>query len=57
MYYGDEIKMKNLPREDGILDTRVFVRGPFDWDEAEKAQKDPLSLFTHVAELLHTPDS
>jgi maltose alpha-D-glucosyltransferase / alpha-amylase len=57
MYYGDEIGMKNLPREEGILDTRVFVRGPFDWEKAKKEQDNPLSLFTHVSELLHTPHS
>lgn len=54
MYYGDEIGMKNLPREDGILDTRVYVRGPFDWEEAERQRADPESLFHFIAALLRS---
>lgn len=54
MYYGDEIGMKNLPREDGVLDTRVFVRGPFDWEEAERQLSDPESLFHFTAALLRS---
>ncbi len=51
MYYGDEIGMKNLPRTDDVLDTRTFVRGQFDWDDAQKATRDPDSLFHHIARL------
>lgn len=54
MYYGDEIGMRNLPREGGILDTRVFVRGPFDWEEAERHLKDHKSLFHYIASLLRS---
>ncbi len=51
MYYGDEIGMRNLPRVDGILDTRKYVRGVFDWQEAKRQIKDPASLFNQVAEI------
>lgn len=54
MYYGDEIGMRNLPREDGIRDTRIFVRGPFDWEEAKRQVADPESLFHYVAALLRS---
>lgn len=54
MYYGDEIGMRNLPREDGVLDTRVFVRGSFNWEEAEKHLDDPESLFHYTAALLRS---
>jgi maltose alpha-D-glucosyltransferase/alpha-amylase len=52
MYYGDEIGMKNLPVRSGIIDTRKYVRGPFDWGEAEKQVTDPLSLFHYAAALV-----
>jgi trehalose synthase len=56
MYYGDEIGMQNLPVAPGILDTRKYVRGVFDWSEAEKEIADPTSLFHEVAALIkHTP--
>ena len=52
MYYGDEIGMRNLPREDGIVDTRVFVRGAFDWEEAERNVANPESFYHYVASLI-----
>jgi maltose alpha-D-glucosyltransferase/alpha-amylase len=45
MYYGDEIGMKNLPVQDGVFDSRVYVRGEFDWLEAGIQRNDPDSLF------------
>lgn len=52
MYYGDEIGMKNLPIAPGILDTRKYVRGAFDWDEAYRQMADPDSLFHDAAALI-----
>jgi maltose alpha-D-glucosyltransferase/alpha-amylase len=52
MYYGDEIGMRNLPVVAEILDTRKYVRGVFDWREAEKEIADPTSLFHEVATLI-----
>lgn len=54
LYYGNEIGMKNLPREDGILDSRYYVRGPFDWEEAKRQMRDPESLFHYVSSLLRS---
>ena len=53
MYYGDEIGMRNLPLMEGVIDTRVYVRGTLDWEEAERQMKDPNSLFSHTALLVH----
>lgn len=52
MYYGDEIGMRNLPRTEGVADTRIFVRCPFDWQEAEKQINDPNSLFHATARII-----
>jgi maltose alpha-D-glucosyltransferase/alpha-amylase len=61
MYYGDEIGMSNLPHEEGIQDSRKYVRGQFDWALAEKQMSDPTSLWHEVATLIkgmpQTPDS
>lgn len=51
LYYGEEIGMRNLPRDPDVADTRIFVRGPFDWAEAERAAEDPASLFQYIAQL------
>jgi maltose alpha-D-glucosyltransferase/alpha-amylase len=45
MYYGDEIGMQNLPRAEGVIDSRVYVRGEFDWLEAGLQRSDPDSLY------------
>lgn len=52
MYYGDEIGMSNLPREEGIQDSRKYVRGQFDWSLAEKQMHDPASLWHEVVTLI-----
>ena len=51
MYYGDEIGMKNLPRSEGIFDTRIFVRGEFDWDEANRQRAQRGSLVDFFSKL------
>lgn len=52
MYYGDEIGMSNLPHEEGISDSRKYVRGQFDWRLAEQQMADPTSLWHEVATLI-----
>ncbi len=49
MYYGDEIGMSNLPHQEGIQDSRKYVRGQFDWERAEEQMADPTSLWHEVA--------
>jgi maltose alpha-D-glucosyltransferase/alpha-amylase len=51
MYYGDEIGMRNLPLKDGVIDTRLYVRGEFDWNAADAQMKDPRSLWSHATHL------
>jgi maltose alpha-D-glucosyltransferase/alpha-amylase len=52
MYYGDEIGMRNLPVEEGIVDTRKYVRGAFDWDEAARQAANPDSLLSKTAKII-----
>ena len=52
MYYGDEIGMNNLAVEDGVVDTRHYVRGTFDLEKARLQMHDPTSLFNSVANIL-----
>lgn len=52
MYYGDEIGMQNLPLQQGIVDTRRYVRGAFDWQEAERQIADSDSFFHEVAGII-----
>jgi len=52
MYYGDEIGMRNLSVQEGIVDTRRYVRGAFDWQEAERQIKDPGSLWNSTREII-----
>jgi maltose alpha-D-glucosyltransferase/alpha-amylase len=54
MYYGDEIGMRNLPVEDGIVDTRKYVRGAFDWEEANRQAADPNSLLNQTAQIVES---
>ena len=53
MYYGDEIGMRNEPPRAGVVDSRIYVRGTFDWAEAKRQMTDPHSLFNYVAQLTH----
>ena len=52
MYYGDEIGMRNLPVEEGVVDTRKYVRGAFDWDEAAAQAKNPNSTLNLTAKII-----
>jgi glycosidase len=52
MYYGDEIGMTNLPVQEGVVDTRMYVRGEFDWLEARGQIQDPDSLFTKTKDII-----
>ncbi|RJR28011.1 alpha-amylase [candidate division WWE3 bacterium] len=51
LYYGDEIGMRNLPPVAGNKDTRTYVRGDFDWEEAEKQKEDENSILTGISEI------
>lgn len=50
-YYGDELGTQNLALQEGVIDTRIYVRAPFDWQKAEQDMHDPNSLFTFVSSL------
>jgi len=52
IYYGEEIGMKNADVPGKIPDTRRYVRGRFDWDEAERQISDPDSLLNQVAGMI-----
>jgi maltose alpha-D-glucosyltransferase/alpha-amylase len=52
MYYGDEIGMNNLELQEGVIDTRRYVRGAFDRKAAQAQMDDPESLFNAVASIL-----
>jgi maltose alpha-D-glucosyltransferase/alpha-amylase len=52
MYYGDELGQQNLPVREGVRDTRIYVRGEFDWQEAERQMSDPDSLFNTTARII-----
>ena len=51
IYYGEEIGMQNDETIGTPTDTRRYVRGQFDWAEAERQMADPASLFNFVASL------
>lgn len=53
MYYGDEIGMRNLPIQEGVIDSRVYVRGDFDWEEAARQQQDPDSILSYTHSVIH----
>jgi maltose alpha-D-glucosyltransferase/alpha-amylase len=48
VYYGDEIGMRNLNLPERPADSRRYLRGDFDWKEAEKQAADPGSLLNKV---------
>ena len=52
IYYGDEIGMKNLEYQEKPLDSRKYVRGEFDWTEAERQVKDSNSLLGRLSILI-----
>ena len=52
MYYGDELGMRNQPAREGVADKRVYVRAPFDWEEARRQMGDPSSFCSKVAAII-----
>lgn len=52
IYYGSEIGMKNLDLPNPPRDTRKYVRGPFDWQEAERQMKDRDSLLNSLRSIV-----
>jgi maltose alpha-D-glucosyltransferase/alpha-amylase len=52
IYYGNEIGMRNQSLSRRPADTREYVRGSFDWSEAEKQKSDPDSLLNHVRDAI-----
>ena len=54
MYYGDEIGMRNLPADPSIVDTRKFVRGQFDWDQAKRQMQDQNSTWNRIATMIRS---
>ncbi|MBI2065149.1 MAG: trehalose synthase [Candidatus Yanofskybacteria bacterium] len=52
IYYGSEIGMKNLELDTPPLDTRLYVRGNFDWPEAERQMRDKDSLLVQTSEMI-----
>ena len=53
LYYGNEIGMPNRRLEQKPSDFREYVRGDFDWDEAERQMKDKGSILNKVRELIY----
>lgn len=51
IYYGSEIGMRNLKQNWELSDTRKYLRGDFDWKEAEAQINDPGSIFNIVAKM------
>jgi maltose alpha-D-glucosyltransferase/alpha-amylase len=52
IYYGDEIGMENLDLNPPPVDSRLYVRGDFDWAEAGKQIEDPHSLMNGIKSLI-----
>ncbi|MDP3696513.1 MAG: alpha-amylase family glycosyl hydrolase [Candidatus Taylorbacteria bacterium] len=51
IYYGSEIGMENIYDGD-FTDTRKYVRGEFDWQEAERQMKESGSLLNQVSKIV-----
>ncbi|MBN1168667.1 hypothetical protein JXA63_02135 [Candidatus Woesebacteria bacterium] len=52
LYYGNEIGMSNKNLDKKPQDTREYVRGKFDWNEAEGQMKQKDSILNSVRELI-----
>jgi len=52
LYYGNEIGMQNAKLNHVPTDFREYVRGDFDWEEAERQMNDPDSLLNKVRKLI-----
>jgi glycosidase len=57
IYYGNEIGMRNQVLSEKPPDTRVCVRGQFDWAEAERQKSDPNSILNQVREAIRNRPS
>jgi maltose alpha-D-glucosyltransferase/alpha-amylase len=53
VYYGDEIGMKNEILRKNTADTRLAVRGIFDWSEAQRQEADPNSLLNGATKIIN----
>ena len=52
IYYGLEIGVENLARENKFVDSRRYVRGQFDWLQVKKQLRDPDSLLNKVKKII-----
>ncbi|MCA9382228.1 trehalose synthase [Candidatus Dojkabacteria bacterium] len=52
IYYGSELGMQNENISPPPLDTRRYVRGKIDWNEAEKQMKDEDSIYNGVKRMI-----
>jgi maltose alpha-D-glucosyltransferase / alpha-amylase len=52
LYYGNEIGMPNQHLEDKPTDIREYVRGDFDWDEANIQMNDKDSILNNIRALI-----
>lgn len=52
LYYGDELGTRNPQLPTRPRDTREYLRGDFDWAEAERQSADPSSLLNRVIEIM-----
>lgn len=52
IYYGDEIGLENIVLKKRAVDTRLAVRGVFDWSRTEEQETDPESLLNGVRRII-----
>jgi maltose alpha-D-glucosyltransferase/alpha-amylase len=52
IYYGNELGMRNQSLTPKTQDTRIYVRGQFDWEEVDRQKSDPNSVFNAVRTLI-----
>ena len=53
LYYGNEIGMSNQKPKYQPTDFREYVRGIFDWDEADRQMNDKDSILNKIRHLIH----
>ena len=54
IYYGNEIGMRNENRTEKPRDTRAFVRGQFDWEEADRQMRNSGSILNRVRSVIRS---
>ena len=52
IYYGEEMGMRNEELAAKPVDSREFVRGKFDWEEAKRQMGDPKSVLNGVRRVI-----